>query len=187
MGPNGFMGTSLLALQISSSSQKCLHLPSFSRRCIPKNVKRFPAFTAHNFISAGHIRFLQLKKIGPKSVLERQKKTTACLKQSTLGICIRTSISWQCKLLSKELWMTYTHKSLKPHRLWLILFSDNAFSIRYIPKTGGVNNLQANVAFTIFAPQIYSSVFIILRQICREQISPNPFFVQYECLIANYL
>ena len=49
--------------------------------------------------------------------------------------------------------MTYTHKSLKPHRLWLILFSDNVFSTRYIPKTGGVNNLQANVAFTIFAPR----------------------------------
>ena len=27
MGPNGFMGTTLLALQIYSSSQKCLHLP----------------------------------------------------------------------------------------------------------------------------------------------------------------
>ena len=38
----------------------------------------------------------------------------------------------------------------------------------YIPETGGVNNLR---------PQIYSSVFIILRQICREQISPNPFLV----------
>ena len=51
------MGTTLLALQIQSSSQKCLHLRSFSRRCIPKKkVKRFPVFTAHNFTSAGHVR-----------------------------------------------------------------------------------------------------------------------------------
>ena len=38
-------------------------------------------------------RTLENHKIGPKSILGRQKKTTASLKQSTLGICIRTSIS----------------------------------------------------------------------------------------------
>ena len=75
--------------------------------------------------------FLQGKK--------ETEKTMACLKQSTLGICIHTSISWQCKVLSKELWICfanehnyYTHKSLKPHHSWFILFSDNIFNQVYI-------------------------------------------------------
>ena len=50
MGPNEFMGRTLLALQILSASKKCLHLPSFSRRRIPKNIKQ--VFMAHNFTSA---------------------------------------------------------------------------------------------------------------------------------------
>ena len=54
MEPNEFMGRTLLALQILSASKKCLHLPSFSRQCIPKNIKQ--VFMAHNFTSARHIR-----------------------------------------------------------------------------------------------------------------------------------
>ena len=81
---------------------------------------------------------LENHKIGPKSVLGRQKKTTACLKQSTRGICIRTSISWQCKLLSKELWICFANEripinpwNLIVHGLYIVLFSNNIFSIRY--------------------------------------------------------
>ena len=44
-GPNEFMGRTLLALQILSSFQKCLHYRSFSRRSILKKVKQFPVFT----------------------------------------------------------------------------------------------------------------------------------------------
>ena len=78
-----------------------------------------------------HKRFLQLKsiavslthtwhKIGPKSVLGRQTKTTACLKQSTLGICIRTSISLQCKLLSKEHWICFANERI-PINPWNLI------------------------------------------------------------------
>lgn len=42
-------------------------------------------------------------------------------------------------------------------------------------NTVAVNNLE-NVAFNIFSPDLPLSFFTILRHICGEKISPNPFF-----------
>ena len=56
----------------------------------------------------------------------------ACLAESTLGICIRTSISWQCKPWSKDLWICFANKHTcipintwgLAHHSWFILLSD---------------------------------------------------------------
>ena len=56
MGPNGFMGTSLLPLQIKVLLKNVYIYEAFRDDAFKKNVKRFPVFTAHNFTSAGHIR-----------------------------------------------------------------------------------------------------------------------------------
>ena len=53
-------------------------------------------------------------RIGPKGFLGGQKKTTAWLKQSTLGVSVSTSSLWQCKILLKEfLFAFFLHKSRK--------------------------------------------------------------------------
>ena len=41
MGPNGFMGKTLLELQIKSSFQRALHNRNFLRPCIPKRSNGF--------------------------------------------------------------------------------------------------------------------------------------------------
>ena len=93
-----------------------------------------------------HKRFLQLKsiavslthtwhKIGPKSILGRQTKTTACLKQSTLGICIRTSISLQCKLLSKELWICFANERI-PINPWNLIVHGLYFLVTTFFQSG---------------------------------------------------
>ena len=129
------MGTTLLALQIYSSFQKCLHYWSLSQRCILRNVKWFLVLAAKLTTSpvldiyeistvkeCSHIANAHLKIIryDLKAFFEDKKKTPVCLQQSTLGICICTSISWQCKLLSKELWICFANERI-PINPWNLI------------------------------------------------------------------
>ena len=100
MGPNGFMGRTLLALQVLF--RNLYFVVKILVTMHPKNVKRFPDFVAissqlHLTWKAYHKRTLENHKIGHKKLSWKTKKTTttltACLAESTLGICIRTSIS----------------------------------------------------------------------------------------------
>ena len=95
VGPNGFMGKTLLTLQISSSFQKRLHYWCFSWGCISKKGQTVPSFLAdkpttspgqgtseiftvkeHSHIANTHLKIM---RIGPKGFLGRHKKTTAYL------------------------------------------------------------------------------------------------------------
>ena len=89
-------------------------------------------------------------KIGSKSVLGRQKKTTACLNQSTLGICIRTSISWQCKLLSKELWICFANERI-PINAWNLIVHGLYFLATSFFQSGIYNSL----ALTLISIVVY--------------------------------
>ena len=59
----------------------------------------------------------------------------------------------------------------------------NGKCLIWIPKNRDVNNL-ANVAFTIFAPDLLLR-FYKLGYICKEQICAKPFFVQWKTLLQN--
>ena len=99
MGANGFMGRTLLALQVLI--RNLYFVVKLLVTMHPKKVKRFPDFVAigsqlHLCWKAYHKRTLENHKTGHKNFLGRQKNTTAltaCLAESSLGTCIRTSIS----------------------------------------------------------------------------------------------
>ena len=74
----------------------------------------------------GHVANTHLKIIRQdlNAFLEDKKeteKTTAFLNYSTLGICIHTSILWQCKLLSKELWICFANEHIIPVNPWNLI------------------------------------------------------------------
>ena len=81
-------------------------------------------------------RSLDLKiiiKTGPESFLGRHKKTTAFLKQDTLGICIHTS--WAAWDNVNFCWKTFEfalneYESLKPHLSRFIPFKRQCFFIQ---------------------------------------------------------
>ena len=111
-----------LTCTCSIANLKCFpekfYYQSFLRWCIPKEYKQFPVFLAISsqlhlcrahqrslrqcsYITNTHLKIIY--KIGPKNFLGRpHKNTTACLKQSTQGICIYARSSWQCKLVMKH-------------------------------------------------------------------------------------
>ena len=147
------MGRTLLALQVLF--RNLYFVVKFLVTMPPKIVKRFPDFVAisshlHLSWKAYHKRTLENHKIGHKKLYWKTKKTTtttltACLAESTLGICIRTSISWQCKLLSKELWICFANEHI-PINTWGIIIHGLYFWATTFFQSG-IFNLWTSINF----------------------------------------
>ena len=88
MGLNGFMGRKFFPEKFTISV--LLTMMYYKRgQMVPSFLADKP--TTSPVQGTSEIFTLENHKIGPESFLGRHKKTMAFLKQSTLGICVRTS------------------------------------------------------------------------------------------------